>query len=835
MKFNFSIRKKMMIFIVGLIAVVYLITVSYITLSLRNEAIDEGWKLVTTAADQKAYEIQTILNEDIAVARTMATAMKAIVDLPEEERNEARKKVMVDVLKSNPKYEATWMSYELWTIDPDWDKPFGRERATYYLKDGEVQEHIRMGNLDGDPESGPYIESKRDGKEAIDEPYEFAAYGGESDELLLGVSPLAPIMIDGKFGGLIGTDMFLNDFKTMSDIDFYERGFAFLVSHKGRIISHKSEKYGNQLIDSLDFSDWDVEEVKAKIINGESFRMETRDGYFGDEKVIVAFAPIQIGYSDRPWTVGLEIPLKEITAPITQAFIVATIVAFIGFLGLIIITYWISANIATSLEKSSALLQKLAKGDLDHENRLNINSKDELGYLAQAANELMDELVKKSEFAERVGKGDLLHEYEVAGERDMLGYSLLRMRQNLQTVINEINTVLTQAGEQGELYSSRIETSWEEGAWQELTYAINKLLDSFASPFQQFNAVVNAMAEGNFSTRFEGDQQGDIQQVAANLNKAQDNISELLNEITSGAVIVAESAAELLAVNEEMSVNTKEIASSIAEMSNGAQNQVSKVDESSRLVENIMQSSNEMGGQADTINGAAQDGADSSEKGQKLVRKVGFSMKDIAAFTNDTYDSIQVLTKRSNEISTVLSVITEIASQTNLLALNAAIEAAQAGDAGRGFAVVAEEIRKLAEGSKKSAREIEKLINDVLNDVQTTSSAIEMMKASVKNGEEATGYASDAFKEITDSTVKTLSMSEEIRKRVMNQIDSIKNVVTITESVVVIAEQTAAGSEEIASSASELSAGMESSGNKSQELAVLAEQLKNKLSHFKLS
>jgi len=825
-----------MIFIVGVIAIIYILTVGYITLNLRSQAIEEGWKLVTTAAQEKAKEIEVTLNEDITVARGMATAMKAIVDLPEKQRNLARRDIMIDVLKSNPKYEAVWMSFELWTIDSKWAKPYGRERATYYFRDGQVQEHIRLGDTEGDPASGLYVEIKHNPNEIIGEPYLFKEYGGKSDEMLLGISPAAPIMIDGKFGGLIGTDMFLADFKNMSNIDFFDRGFAFLVANGGTIIAHENEKYANASLDSLSFITHDEDaNIHQNIAKGIPFKFSARDSYFNDEEVLVAFAPIHIGKSQYPWAVGLEIPLKEITDPVIKAFTITLIVATMGLIIIVIITYWIARTISDGLEKSRDMLQKLALGDLDEGNRLRIESRDELGHLAQAANKLMDELTKKADFAEQVGLGKLEQDYTVSGARDMLGYSLLRMRSNLLSVIKETNDVIKSAGDDGKLSTARIELQHEDGAWSDLGDSINMLLDSISLPFNEVNRVVNAMAAGDFTSRFEGEHKGDIAMLAENLNKALDNISELLHDILRGATIVSDSAAEMLNVNEEMVLNTREIASSIGEMSNGAQNQVVKVDESSRLVEDILRSSTEMGDQAESINDAAQTGSNNSDEGQKLIRKVGFSMKDISAFTNDTYESIQVLTKRSNEISTVLTVITEIASQTNLLALNAAIEAAQAGESGRGFAVVAEEIRKLAEDSRKSAREIEKLITDVQNDMQVASSNIEMMQASVKSGEEATGHASSAFNEITESSSKTLVLSEEIRKRVQQQIESIKNVVSITESVVVIAEETAAGSEQIASSSTELSAGMESSGKKSQELTELAAELKEKVSKFRLN
>ena len=130
---------------------------------------------------------------------------------------------------------------------------------------------------------------------------------------------------------------------------------------------------------------------------------------------------------------------------------------------------------------------------------------------------------------------------------------------------------------------------------------------------------------------------------------------------------------------------------------------------------------------AEAINNAAKIGAESSEKGIGIVNGVVSSMVEISEYSTKTNQSIQVLTQRSQEISRTLSVITEIASQTNLLALNAAIEAAQAGDAGRGFAVVAEEIRKLAEDSRKSAKEIKILVGDVQTDTEVAAKVMSNM------------------------------------------------------------------------------------------------------------
>lgn len=837
MNFNLTIRRKMMIFIVGVTVLIYIISLGYISFQLRANAIDEAQKLADSYAQQKANEIKAILDEDMAVARSMADIIKDYTSMKRPLRDTLRKKLMVNILKQYPKYDATWMSWQLWAIEDGYDKPYGRERKNYYMRDGKLNSSGELANLDGDPTSGVYwfLKYNRDHSEKLSEPYWYLDYdysSGATDSLL-GISPTVSIEVDGKFVGVIGTDMTVDDFKGVTEVDYYDNGFAFLLSNQGVIISHKNESLFSQSMDTLSIVKKSPYNVRERIKNGDSFSYQVYDEDLG-EQVYVSFAAIPIGRSSFPWSTGFVVPVSEITAQFNAVFMVTLIVGLAGLIVLVIITYKISAAIAQSLEKSSFLLTKLAEGDLSAENRLNIQSRDELGVLAAAANELMDDLIRKAEFSHLIGKGNLDTEFASSGKNDMLGISLLRMRENLRTVSRETREVIQNAGENGELMTARMKTDWEDGAWKELSDSVNNLLDSISLPFNKINTMVDAMAAGDLTVRYDEEAKGDVQIMASSFNKALDNINELIENIAGMATIVNESSVEMRTVSEEMTYNTREIASSISEMSNGAQNQVVKVDESSGLVEGILRSSNEMGEQAENINEAAQGGVENSEKGQSLVKKVGFSMRDIAAFSSDTHDSIQVLTRRSNEISRALGVITEIASQTNLLALNAAIEAAQAGDAGRGFAVVAEEIRKLAEDSKKSAREIEQLVNDVQNDVSTAASAIEMMKASVKSGEDATNFASEAFNEITSSSNHTLLMSEEIRKRVKQQIESIKNVVTITESVVVIAEETAAGTEQVASSATELSAGMESYVQKSQSLSDVAAELIERVSKFRL-
>ncbi|MFY0624754.1 MAG: methyl-accepting chemotaxis protein [Reichenbachiella sp.] len=507
------------------------------------------------------------------------------------------------------------------------------------------------------------------------------------------------------------------------------------------------------------------------------------------------------------------------------------ILGLVGAVFALLISYFLSQNITVPINTLQQKIDQLRLGIIP--SGMIVKNKDEIGEMSKGINALIDAFKSSSEFAKSIGNGDLEADFQAMSDEDALGHALLSMRNNLKQVINETNEVVQAAGEQGKL-SSHIEIQNKQGAWHDLSVSINNLLESVATPLLEINQIVTAMAGGDLTQRYNGKANGDIFTLTSNLNTASKNLGDLLNRIAGSANIVDASSLEMLNASIEMTSNTGEIASAIAQMSAGAQNQVNKVDEASTLVEQILHFSAEMGGKASNIKEAARVGVDSSERGKEMIDNVAVSMTEISTYTEKTTGSIQVLAERSTEITRVLSVITDIASQTNLLALNAAIEAAQAGDAGRGFAVVAEEIRKLAEDSKNSAQEIEKLVQAVKTDTDQATEMMQTMNKSVKAGDEASKSASASFIEITESNSKTLTLSEDIENATKSQQNDMNKVVSITESIVVIAEQTASGTEEVASSASELSAGMENYNSKTQELTDLASTLKQEIKKFNL-
>lgn len=369
----------------------------------------------------------------------------------------------------------------------------------------------------------------------------------------------------------------------------------------------------------------------------------------------------------------------------------------------------------------------------------------------------------------------------------------------------------------------------------------NPILDLNGKPFKvvkyaldmtEVIRVIKAMANGDLSLRC--DTSVDNGGLTAEINKALENLNTVMGNIGQGSEVVAKSSDLLQKKVEDMKRNTTEVATAIAQMAKGAQDQAQKTDESSKLVNHVMASANEMEKKANLINKAAERGLESSNQGLKTVKVLVENMGGIKESAGQTSQSIGVLTKRTEEIGRTLNVITDIASQTNLLALNAAIEAARAGDAGRGFAVVAEEIRKLAEDSRKSAVEIEKIISDVQKDTAVAGKAIDTMEASVKEGNKSSIEAEKIFQEIATSSEETFGASKEIQAATLTQKESIGSVVKNIEQIVVVSEETAAGTQQVASSSQQMNNGMLEIAKAGDELSTVAAELQAGATQFKL-
>ncbi|MDH5474615.1 MAG: GAF domain-containing protein [Cyclobacteriaceae bacterium] len=421
----------MLLFILGIGAFIYIVTIGFISYNLRNNAIQEAKLLADTYAVQKANQVKAKLDEDMAITRSMAYIMQDYVNLPLEQREDLQYSLMRNIVQEYPRYEAVWMSWQLQYIDSTWFNEYGRLSINCYWDHDEIKSSEEKKDLEGFDYDGLYYRLYDTQKELLTEPYEFDSYDLNSDKMLLAVSPTAPMLKEGKTIGVIGVDMSLEGYSEMTNIDVFETGYAFLLSHDGTVVAHPNDNVVNLSIDSLAFTKALDFDIKQKLKEGEFVSLVTYDEEMSSN-VYVSFAPISVGRSEKPWGVGVIIPFSEITSSFNNVFILTILVGMLGLVLLSFIIWNIASGITTSIDNTNVLLSGLAKGNLSAENTLAVTEKNELGEMANSLHILQSELYQKAEFSRKIGEGDFEANFVASSDEDVLGKSLLGMRDNLR-------------------------------------------------------------------------------------------------------------------------------------------------------------------------------------------------------------------------------------------------------------------------------------------------------------------------------------------------------------------------------------------------------------------
>jgi methyl-accepting chemotaxis protein len=275
------------------------------------------------------------------------------------------------------------------------------------------------------------------------------------------------------------------------------------------------------------------------------------------------------------------------------------------------------------------------------------------------------------------------------------------------------------------------------------------------------NALKNIAesAESDLTRKLEIRRDDELGLVAFYFNSFVDVIKEVIASVRENVVNVSSSHMQLSSTMEQVSRTTAEQSNQISEVASA--------------MEELSASSFEVNEIAANAKEKSEAARDKTYEGQELLQSVVSTINLISENTDNLSRTVRNLLSSSMHIGSILDVINDIADQTNLLALNAAIEAARAGEAGRGFAVVAEEVRKLAEKTTMSTKEIANIIKSLQEESEAADMNMSKAKESVDNGINAVGAANKVFIDIVNIADTVFDSSSQIEASIKEQATTI--------------------------------------------------------------
>ena len=282
------------------------------------------------------------------------------------------------------------------------------------------------------------------------------------------------------------------------------------------------------------------------------------------------------------------------------------------------------------------------------------------------------------------------------------------------------------------------------------------------SRVEKLTEIFKRVADGDLTVRAKLSGENDaMDHLVESTNATFDQMQELIAQTKKSALTVVRGVHLMSEGNQELSQRTQE--------------QAATVEETSATVEELVSNVNQNASNTQRADGLAKEAVAVAVEGGGTVERTTKAMNDMA--------------EGSRKIVEMMDLINEITFQTNLLSINAAVEAARAGEQGRGFAVVANEVRNLAKRSSDASKDIQSLVRDIMDQVNTGKEWVAELENGFKEIIQTIKQVSDALSEISLATQESSRGIEQIGQGVEELSDVTEHNATLVDELASATEQ----------------------------------------------
>lgn len=353
------------------------------------------------------------------------------------------------------------------------------------------------------------------------------------------------------------------------------------------------------------------------------------------------------------------------------------------------------------------------------------------------------------------------------------------------------------------------------------------------SSFDEISNAAYRISKGDFTQKIESSS-FEAGGLVHSFNSMVDKLRDILTETTNITRHVAETSRNIFDKNINIKSAMEQVAASANELATGANeisNDVTDMSESINAIEekvaSYAQATHEMNERSTQTISLVKRGRDALD-----VQSDGMQ-RNLEA-TNKVASTIKELADSARGITAITKTISDIAEQTNLLSLNASIEAARAGEHGRGFAVVAQEVRKLAEESTASTKEVFNLVKSIDEGIKQTIYSMKINEEVVAMQAEHIQQSEAIFTEIVSSVQFIAEQIQAFARESDAMLDSARQISNAIQNISAITQQSAAGTEQVSASMNEQINSVQAVVQETEQMLTMSTQLQRTIQVFKM-
>lgn len=277
--------------------------------------------------------------------------------------------------------------------------------------------------------------------------------------------------------------------------------------------------------------------------------------------------------------------------------------------------------------------------------------------------------------------------------------------------------------------------------------------------------------------------------------------SEVQQKMVAGIVdvsrLVQEEAVKSCTRVDELVKVTESVAASMEEIVDATNTTAQSIEEQNHMTQAIQNAIGDTRERSKTMVGIAVSSNDNIRENMCVMNELKQQSNTIAETNKAVTEAMERLQKKTKEVEEIAGMILNISGQTNLLALNASIESARAGEAGRGFAVVAEQIRQLAEQTKKSTESITRITNELNSNANDVVKSVGESVQAAESQSENILSAANTFEKLTEDMTELIAGINEIDRKISGLSESNNKIVENISQLSAVTEEVTASAQQV--------------------------------------